>query len=79
MVTLDRPKVNALSRQMQNDIGQVARDLSDDTSVRAVVFYGGDRNFAAGADIKEMVEWDRDQAWQQAPGLQIAFDAGRWS
>ena len=75
MVTLDRPKVNALSRQMQNDIGQVARDLSDDTSVRAVVFYGGDRNFAAGADIKEMVEWDRDQAWQQAPGLHIDFDA----
>jgi enoyl-CoA hydratase/carnithine racemase len=75
VVTLDRPKVNALSRQMQNDIGQVARDLSDDASVRAVVFYGGDRNFAAGADIKEMVEWDRDQAWQQAPGLHIDFDA----
>lgn len=75
VVHLDRPKVNALSRQMQNEIGAVARELSQDESVRAVVFYGGERNFAAGADIKEMVDWDRDTAWEQAPGLHVDFDA----
>lgn len=75
VVHLDRPKVNALNRQMQSEIGQVARDLAADDHVRCVVFYGGERNFAAGADIKEMVAWDRDTAWQQAPGLHSAFDA----
>ena len=75
VVHLDRPKVNALSRQMQNEIGAAAHDLNQDESVRAVVFYGGERNFAAGADIREMVDWDRDMAWQQAPGLHIDFDA----
>lgn len=75
VVHLDRPKVNALSRTMQREIGDAARELGQDTSVRAVVFYGGERNFAAGADIKEMVDWDRDTAWEQVPGLHADFDA----
>ena len=75
VVTLDRPKMNVLSREMQNDLADVARDVATDDSVRAVVFYGGERNFAAGADVKEMVHWDSDIAHRESPDLQSAFNA----
>jgi enoyl-CoA hydratase len=52
---LDRPKVNALNAAMLTEIRDAARWLSTSDDVRAVVIYGGERMFAAGADIKEMV------------------------
>lgn len=75
VVHLDRPKMNVLSRAMQDEIAATARELSADPNVRAVVFYGGEKTFAAGADVKEMVHWDRATAHEQAPGLQDAFNA----
>jgi len=75
LITLDRPKMNVLSRDMQNDIAVLARDVAADDSVRAVVFYGGERSFAAGADVKEMVHWDNATATREAPDLQSAFKA----
>jgi len=53
-IRLDRPPVNALNAQVQAEIAQAAAQVSDDPQVRAVVIYGGEKNFAAGADIKEM-------------------------
>lgn len=52
VVTLDNPKVNALSSAVLRGIEAVARELTDDPP-GAVVFTGGDRVFAAGADISE--------------------------
>lgn len=75
VITLNRPKLNALSRAMQDEIAQAARELSSDDSVRAVVIHGGERSFAAGADVKEMVHWDHAMAWEQTPRLQAAFTA----
>lgn len=75
VVHLDRPKMNVLSRAMQDEIVATARELSADSHVRAVVFYGGEKTFAAGADVKEMVNWDRQTAHAEAPGLQAAFNA----
>lgn len=75
VVHLDRPKMNVLSRAMQDEIATTARELADDPNVRAIVFYGGEKTFAAGADVKEMVHWDRETAHAQAPGLQAAFNA----
>jgi enoyl-CoA hydratase/carnithine racemase len=51
---LDRPKVNALNLAMQVEILAAARWISGSRDVRSVVIYGGERMFAAGADIKEM-------------------------
>lgn len=51
---LDRPKMNALDAQMQQEIIAAAREADRREDVAAVVFYGGERVFAAGADIKEM-------------------------
>ena len=55
-VLLDRPKVNALNSQVFIEIGMCADELNFDDNVRAVVLTGGERVFAAGADIKEMAE-----------------------
>lgn len=55
VITLNRPKaLNALSRGLMADL-KAACDLADKTeSVGAVVVTGGEKVFAAGADIKEM-------------------------
>ena len=62
VVYLDRPKMNVLNRAMQEEIKAVALEVSSSDEVRAVVIYGGERTFAAGADIKEMIDWDGEIA-----------------
>jgi enoyl-CoA hydratase len=52
LVRLDRPKMNALSSALLDELGAVARDLTD-TPPGAVVIWGGERIFAAGAEISE--------------------------
>ena len=54
-VTLDRPKVNALNGEVFLEISKCATELQYDDDVRSVVITGGEKIFAAGADIKEMV------------------------
>ena len=53
-IRLDRPKMNAIDGQLAAELHEVALQVRDDAAVRAVVLYGGERVFAAGADIKEM-------------------------
>jgi enoyl-CoA hydratase/carnithine racemase len=53
-IRLDRPKMNAINAQLQVDLMEAAVEARDRADVRAVVLYGGERVFAAGADIKEM-------------------------
>ncbi|MBC7246506.1 MAG: enoyl-CoA hydratase/isomerase family protein [Actinobacteria bacterium] len=55
-VTLNRPPLNPLNAELFSQIGRCADELAADDQVRAVVITGGEKNFAAGADIKEMVE-----------------------
>ncbi|MBK5222695.1 MAG: enoyl-CoA hydratase/isomerase family protein [Acidimicrobiia bacterium] len=52
IVTLDNPKVNALSTALLGQLQRVAEELSVHPP-GAVVVTGGDRLFAAGADISE--------------------------
>ncbi len=55
-IRLDRPKMNALNAQVQRELTEAARQVGADEDVRAAVIYGGERVFAAGADIKEMAD-----------------------
>ena len=55
-IRLDRPKMNALNAQVQEEIHDAAHAARKDDDIRAVVIYGGERVFAAGADVKEMAE-----------------------
>jgi enoyl-CoA hydratase/carnithine racemase len=52
VVTLDNPKVNALSSALLTQLKAVAEDMHANPP-GAVVITGGDRVFAAGADISE--------------------------
>jgi enoyl-CoA hydratase/carnithine racemase len=53
-IRLDRPPVNALNAQVQDELLQAAAEAGRDDRVGAVVLWGGEKVFAAGADIKEM-------------------------
>lgn len=57
-IRLDRPKVNALNRQVALEIRDAVDAAAEDDTVGAVVIWGGEKIFAAGADIKEMSELD---------------------
>jgi len=54
-ITLNRPEVlNALNSQVFIELGEAATVLDADPSVRVVIITGGDKVFAAGADIKQL-------------------------
>jgi len=55
-IRLDRPKMNAISFQVQAELRAVADEAADRDDVKAVVVYGGERLFAAGNDVKEMAD-----------------------
>lgn len=57
IVTINRPEVlNALNRQTVDELDAMAEELNRDKEVRVVIFTGGEKHFAAGADITDMVE-----------------------
>ena len=72
-IRLDRPKMNALNAQVQDEIAAAALEVDADPGVRAVVLYGGEKVFAAGADIKEMAEASFAQIAADSRRLQAAF------
>ncbi len=55
-IRLDRPPMNAINAQLRTELREAAVEARDRDDIRAVVLYGGERLFAAGADIKEMQE-----------------------
>jgi enoyl-CoA hydratase len=61
VVTLDNPKVNALSQALLAELKRVGRELTSHPP-GAVVVTGGDRIFAAGADVSEFGDADRARA-----------------
>ncbi|MFY1695328.1 MULTISPECIES: enoyl-CoA hydratase/isomerase family protein [unclassified Solwaraspora] len=74
-IRLARPPMNALNAAVQEQLRDAARTVTDDERVRAVVVYGGDKVFAAGADIKEMAEMSYVAMSARAARLSSAFDA----
>lgn len=57
IITLDRPKaLNALNSQLTEELSDALARADNDDSVGAMVLTGSAKAFAAGADIKEMVD-----------------------
>lgn len=90
-VTLNRPSAyNALSKQTNLDLREVAESLAADRQLRAVVITGaGDKAFCAGADLKERKGVSAEQtgayvnaisgainAWAELPQATIAMVNG---
>ena len=69
-IRLDRPKMNALDAQMQTEIAEAAREADQRDDIAAVVVYGGERVFAAGADVKQMAEMSFQDMSRHAQSLQ---------
>jgi enoyl-CoA hydratase len=74
-IRLDRPKMNALDAAMQEEIRLAAIEATTRDDVRAVVIYGGERVFAAGADIKEMAAMSYTDMVSHSQRLQDSFSA----
>jgi enoyl-CoA hydratase len=57
IVTLNRPQqLNALSYDLVKDLSLAMQELDHDDQVRVMIVTGGEKVFAAGADIKEMAD-----------------------
>lgn len=55
-IRLERPPMNALNTQVQEELRAAAHAAAAEGEIRAVIVYGGEKVFAAGADIKEMAD-----------------------
>jgi enoyl-CoA hydratase/carnithine racemase len=74
-IRLDRPKMNAISIQVQEELRAAAAEATERDDVRAVVVYGGERVFAAGNDVKEMAAMSYTDMVKRSGPLQSAITA----
>ncbi len=75
VIRLDRPKMNAISFQVQAELREAAAEATERDDVRAVVVYGGDKVFAAGNDVKEMAELSYADMLKLGASVQSAVTA----
>ena len=71
-IRLDRPPANALAREVSLELSAAAKEVTADEGVRAVVVWGGERIFAAGADIKAMVDYGPEEVASDVGALEQA-------
>ena len=72
-IRLARPPVNALNFQMQAEIKAAAEICDRRDDIRAVVIYGGEKAFAAGADIKEMEGLSASEMIERGAAIEDSF------
>ncbi|WP_217246850.1 enoyl-CoA hydratase/isomerase family protein [Streptomyces sp. AC602_WCS936] len=72
---LNRPPMNALDVATQDRLKELAEEVTRRDDVRAVVIHGGEKVFAAGADIKEMQVMDHAAMIARSRALQDSFTA----
>lgn len=72
---LDRPPMNALNFQVQDEIEAAADEAAGRDDVAAVVLYGGEKVFAAGADIVQMADMSMQEMTVRSAALQRALSA----
>ena len=65
LITLNPPKAfNALSNDLMDELSQALDAIEADDSIRAIVLTGGEKVFAAGADIKGMKDYSYMDAYK---------------
>nr|XP_002756776.2 enoyl-CoA hydratase, mitochondrial [Callithrix jacchus] len=66
LIKLNRPKaLNALCNGLIEELNQALKTFQEDPAVGAIVLTGGDKAFAAGADIKEMQNMSFQECYSQ--------------
>ena len=73
-IRLDRPPMNAIDEALTADLAEAATEASVREDVRAVVLWGGERVFAAGADIKMMAPMSPLEVRPMITRLQEVFN-----
>jgi enoyl-CoA hydratase len=59
LIRLNRPqRLNALNEALAVELGKALAAFDGDGGIGCIVIIGGDKAFAAGADIGAMAEWD---------------------
>lgn len=57
IITLNRPKaLNAVSEEMLRELTSQTQAFDEDSRVRAIIIRGSDKAFAAGIDVKDLIE-----------------------
>lgn len=74
-IRLDRPPLNALDTALQDALHAAADEAARRDDVRSVILWGGEKVFAAGADIKEMQDMDYEAMTLRGRALQDCFTA----
>ena len=74
-VRLARPPMNALDIELQEGIRVAAVEAAERRDVAAVIVYGGEKVFAAGADIKQMQTMSYTDMVDRSAALQDALTA----
>jgi enoyl-CoA hydratase/carnithine racemase len=73
-IRLDRPPMNAINHQVWAEIGDAAAEAAQHDDVGAIVVTGGEKVFAAGADIKQMPDWGYQEVHATGQVLQRSLD-----
>ena len=73
--TMDRPPVNALGKELVEDLTDCFSALQDDVSARCLVLRSGGKHFCAGADLKERQGMTLDDVRAFVPKLAEACNA----
>ncbi|MCT1459470.1 enoyl-CoA hydratase-related protein [Aestuariimicrobium sp. p3-SID1156] len=75
VVTVNRPPVNALTMDMQDRIGDLAKEIARTESIKSVVVTGEGRAFVAGNDITEMAGMSLADMHARVHPMQACFTA----
>jgi enoyl-CoA hydratase/carnithine racemase len=74
-IRLTNPPMNVLNTEIQEGLRAAATEVSTRADVRAVVLFGGEKVFAAGADVKEFNRTSPGEMMANAERLTSSFDA----
>jgi enoyl-CoA hydratase/carnithine racemase len=74
-IRLDRPPMNVINSEVQEQLRAAAATVSADPEIRAVVLYGGEKVFAAGADVKEFAGFSHADMVRDAARVMSSIDS----
>jgi enoyl-CoA hydratase/carnithine racemase len=74
-IRLDRPPMNAIDEELTRDLAEASDEASEREDVGAVVIWGGEKVFAAGADVKLMQPMAPVDIKPFIAGLQDVFNS----
>jgi enoyl-CoA hydratase len=74
-IRFDRPPMNAINAELQEQLRAAADQVTRDAAIRSVILYGGEKVFAAGADVKEFAGQDHAYLMRDAARVMSSIDS----